>query len=316
MNRVLVLGAGQIGTFAARALAEAGCTVVAADLHPAFEYFARFGPCSGGKLVVADIVDSAALCALIKAHEVDAIVLSAGVTSGATVRARWEAWKTDVDGAAVVAAAAVATQVKRLIFVSSFAVYGRPAADLLTEMTPLAPLSEYGRRKLAAELALVPFGQRGLDIRILRPCGIYGPLRLGSGSHSGRFIEAVLRHASQGRDLTIRVSPTTTDEYLYVKDLARAIALVTLCDADRPALVFNVGAGKKTTAQDLCLALQQVVPNVSLTVETVDTNVDTNDDRPMPPLDVSRIRQFCGFAPQYSLAAGLADYLQEARLQS
>src|SRR5713101_2626759 len=208
MQRVLVLGAGQVGTFAARAIAEQGVSIVAADLAPTPGYFARFGPVADAELVTADICDFDAITALIRTYTVDAIVLCAGLVGEACARDAQRAWEMNVHGARQVAQSALCTGVERLIFISSLAVYGRPAVDRICETVPLQPQSEYGRTKAAAEGILASFRDKGLDVRILRPCGTYGPLRLGMGSQSARFMESVLLCAVNRRELTIQASQT------------------------------------------------------------------------------------------------------------
>jgi nucleoside-diphosphate-sugar epimerase len=285
MRNVLILGAGQVGTFACRSIADEGGTVVAADLAPAPGYFARFGPTGSAALIRGDIRNAAEIDALIQTYAVEAIVLCAGAVGVACERDADAAWQVNVDGTRQVAQAALRNGVRRHI----------------------DPQSEYGRTKAAAEKELCSFRKEGLDVRILRPCGIYGPLRLGTGSHSARFVEAVLFGAVNDRVVTIEASPTTSDEYLYVKDLGRAIALATLRDTDSPEFVFNVGSGSKTTAEDLRSALQQVVPGARVASKIAANGAD----EPMPPLDVSRIKKTFGFAPRYGLVEGLGDYLQE-----
>jgi UDP-glucose 4-epimerase len=307
MLTVLVLGAGQVGTFAARAIAEAGAHVIAADLHPAGRYFARFGP-KDAQLTIVDILDSLAVGELIRASGADTVVLSAGLTGEASARDPRRAWQVNVAGASAVASAALDAGVRRLIFISSFAVYGRPALDRIDETVLPQPRSEYGRTKAAAEHSLSPFRDRGLDVRILRPCGIYGPPRPSGGSHSARFVESMLLSAATRHHITIEASQASADEYLYVKDLGRAIAFAARCDTDSPESVFNVGSGRKATAQDLSSALQRIVPDLQV---TINTPPDADPGRPLAPLDVSRIRTVFGFEPRYALAEGLADYVRE-----
>jgi UDP-glucose 4-epimerase len=312
MSGVLVLGTGQVGTFVTRAIVEEGISVIAADLAPMPGYFARFGHDRSAKLVKADILDFDSVSTLMRVHAVDSVVLTASLIGKACDLDVERAWTVNVHGARVVAQAAVSTGVKRLVFVSSLAVYGRPTVDRITENASVRPLSEYGRTKLAAENVITSFRDDGLDVVILRPCGIYGPLRLGTGSHSARFIQTVLMRTMNGDEFAIKAADNTADEYLYAKDVGRAIALSALQENNSREFVFNVGAGRKTTAEDLRSALQQVVPNARITIEIV----SSGHGPPMAPLEASRISQVFGFEPRYNLIEGLSDYIKEARLLS
>jgi UDP-glucose 4-epimerase len=309
MPHTLILGAGQAGTFVAKAVAEAGKTVVAADIDPAPGYFARFGPRTEAQILKADILDRETIMGIIKAFRIQNIILSAGPVGAACAKDPKRAWQTNVEGAKVVAEAALTIGIRRLVFISSLAVYGGAAGGPISESTPIQPLSEYGRTKAAAEAELDRFREKGLDIRIIRPCGIYGPVRFNHGSQSAQFIEAVLFSAATRRQVTIKALPEASDEYLYARDLGRAVAMVSLREPMLPEYVFNVGWGKKTTIHDLLEAVAQVVPGVEVGIEIEGSHFE----KVMGPLDVSRIRQAFDFEPQYDLVKGLADYLQEAR---
>src|SRR5262249_6737713 len=149
------LGAGQVGTFAARALAEEGATVVAADLDPAPGYFARFGPAEQAELVTADIRDTEAVRTIVEDPAVDTVVRCAGLVREACARDPQKAWEVNVDGAEHIAQTSLRTGVGRLVYLSSFAVYGQPGGARVPESAPLCPRSEYGRTKVAAEARLV-----------------------------------------------------------------------------------------------------------------------------------------------------------------
>jgi UDP-glucose 4-epimerase len=308
MSSALIFGAGLIGTFAARYLVEAGIKVVAADLDPVPDYFARFGSKQNVELVSCDMLNPTSISTLLTTHKVDAIVLTAGLTGKICALDPKRAWEVNVNGTKTVAQCALDAGVKRLIFISSFAVYGNPNVDRITETVLPQPISEYGRTKVAAEEVLTTFRNRGLDVFILRPCGIYGLLRPGClGSHSGQFIQSVLFQGLSKGEVTIESTSTIADEYLYVKDLARAITLVTLCDRQLSEFIFNVGSGQKTTVKDLCLALKRVLPKVRVNLEII----DGNDTPPIPPLDISRLQKILDFQLEYDLTKGLNNYLQE-----
>jgi UDP-glucose 4-epimerase len=299
-----VLGGGQVGTFAARAIAEQGGAVTTADAEPLPEYFARFGPQPAGVLVRADIRHYTALTALLQQSGADVIVLAAGMTHAACASDARTAWRVNVDGARTVARAALDHRVKRLVFVSSFDVYGRPSVDQMPESLPLSTKSVYGRTKVAAETALCSLRSRGLDVRVLRPCGLFGPVRAGGGSRSAQLITLLLLYAVNGRPLTIDAEGTLPDEYLYIKDLAGAIARAALGEHDVEHAVFNVGSGRTTTIEDLCAAVRAVVPTAQFTI-----NSRPGRPRSAAPLDISRVRDSLGFEPRYSLVEGLADYV-------
>ncbi len=310
MRRVLICGVGQVGAFAARAIAKMGAHVMALDLNPSTAFLKKYGPSDKATLIVGDVLNAALVETLIEIHSIDTIVLSIGLNNENSKPNDDAVWKINVGSCESIAIAARKKRGLRVVFLSSFAVYGGVKANGLQEGRPLNPQSTYGRAKVAAENHLIRYHNRELDVRILRPCGIYGPRPNGTGSRSSSLIDMLLAHAINGITLTVRTSKDSADEYLYVKDLSRAIALTALQDTGSSDFIFNVGMGKKTMIPDLLSAVQHVIPASSFRVEIE----PTNGSYEIPPLDVSRIRRAFGFGARYSLVEGLHDYLKTVSL--
>jgi UDP-glucose 4-epimerase len=303
MATVLVLGAGQIGTFTAHELAAAGASVVVADARPAPRFFARFGP-PATELARVDALDRAAVRRLVRRHRVDIVVFAAGLDAAASAVNPEAAWRVHSGGADAAAEAAVTGGATRFVLVSSFAVYGDPAIGPIPETAPLAPRSVYGHSKVAAEQVVRKASTRGLDVRIARPCGVYGPNRPGFGSRATRVIDGVLAAALARREGVLTTVRVATDEYLYVRDVARALSLIAL-DGGSSEAVFNLGAGMLTKPRALRTAVESVLPASGGVVESA----KAGDAGVGFPLDIARARNVLGFRPRYNLELGLADYL-------
>lgn len=303
----LVLGTGLVGTFTARALEERGSTVVAADLAPSPGYFTRFGPDVRTPLLTIDILDGAAVRSVLERFAIECVVLAAGRNGGASAADVSDARLVNVDGPCSVAREALATGVHRLVFISSFAVYGNPAVDLLREDLRLTPKTEYGRMKVAAEEALDRYRGGELDLVILRPCGVYGPVdRPARAGHAARLFSSALGQAVAG-ELVLRASAGAGDEYIYVKDLARAVALVARCTLPGRDRVFNVGAGSLTMPKEILEALDTLIPGARLSLEW-----DVGQpERSRAPLDIERLRRAFAFEPRFSITDGLRDQIME-----
>jgi UDP-glucose 4-epimerase len=304
MGAVLVLGAGQVGTFAARRLAEDGADVVAADVLPAAGFFARFGPLEA-ELAVADLLDPVVITALIRRHRVAVVVVAAGLDAESCRRDPATAWRVNARGPALAAAAALAGGASRLVLVSSFAVYGRSACGPIAETAPLAARSVYGRSKAAAEAAVLKLARSRLDVRIVRPCSVYGPSRPGFGSQATRVLDQVLLAVMGGQTAPSPAMFVAEEEYIYVKDLARALSLVALGSRLPRYIVFNVGAGATTDADSLRKAIERALPGRRIPLAPPASPADGRRF----PLDVSRVREALAFEPSFDLAHGLSDYL-------
>jgi UDP-glucose 4-epimerase len=98
-------------------------------------------------------------------------------------------------------------------------------------------------------------------------------------------------------------APDDGSDWCYVKDCARAIALLQTAPSLRHR-VYNVGSGIATRNRELVAIGRRLVP---------DADLPPFEGSPAPPpvaaLDVTRLRDDTGYAPLFSVEAGLADYL-------
>lgn len=101
--------------------------------------------------------------------------------------------RINVDGTRNVLEGALATRVRRVVHCSTGGVHGHIEHPPANENAPFAPGDIYQRTKLEAELLASRFGrERGLDVVVARPIGIYGPgdtrfLKMFRGIARGRF---------------------------------------------------------------------------------------------------------------------------------
>ncbi|MBX3439322.1 MAG: NAD-dependent epimerase/dehydratase family protein, partial [Planctomycetaceae bacterium] len=105
--------------------------------------------------------------------DIDTVLYAVGFdrTSGRTHR------EVSCNGLANVLAE-IASRACRIIFISSSSVYGQTSGEWVDEDSPCEPVRENGRICLDAERLVGESGTAGLDARILRLSGIYGPGRL------------------------------------------------------------------------------------------------------------------------------------------
>lgn len=100
-------------------------------------------------------------------------------------------YDTNVGGAIHAVALAEACGIEAMVFSSSISVYG-PSEDVLTEASPLKPVSAYGRSKRLAELIHEQWLRNGSRRRlvIVRPGVIFGP---GEGGNYSQLAKALRR---------------------------------------------------------------------------------------------------------------------------
>lgn len=227
MRLLLTGGTGFVGPAAARALAAAGhrvrCLVRrTSDLGPLTSAGADV------ELVIGDVVDPASLPAALDGCE--AVVHLAGLTKTVKPAAYYR-----VNGAGTenLAAAAAAAGVKRFVHCSTLAVAGPMAPDRpIREEDPPAPVSHYGRSKLAAEEAVRRYADR-FEAVIVRPPIVYGP-------RDRDFFE-IFKLARLGVAPKPGLAGDKRYSMIYVDDLARGVALAL--EKGKPAGPAADGSG-------------------------------------------------------------------------
>src|SRR3989454_2027202 len=85
----------------------------------------------------------------------------------------------NVGGTENVLRAADDAGVRRVVLVSSTAVYGVPEKHPIEEDDPLVGVGHYGESKIEAERVALGFHGRGLPVVVVRPKTFLGPQRLG-----------------------------------------------------------------------------------------------------------------------------------------
>ena len=152
----------------------------------------------------------------------------------------------NVAGTANVLAAALEARVRRVILISSTAVYGVPDRHPIHETDPLVGVGWYGESKFDAEQLATAFGRRGLDVVIVRPKTFVGPERLG-------VFEILFDWIREGRRIPILGRGGNRYQLLAVEDLVDAV--VRTFDAPVGGEALNVGAGSFGTVRDDLQAL-------------------------------------------------------------
>lgn len=136
--------------------------------------------------------------------------------------------------------AALGAKVRKVIYVSSSAVFGVPKSNPVTEETPPAPGEAYGRAKLEAEILSQDYAKRGLDVTVIRPRTIMGHGRLG-------IFQILYEWIREGCNVPVFGRGDNIYQFVHADDLAEACILATA----RPgATIYNCGAAKFGTMRD------------------------------------------------------------------
>jgi UDP-glucose 4-epimerase len=140
--------------------------------------------------------------------------------------------------------------VRRVVQVSSGAIYGDQGEQPLKEnMTP-NPRSPYAVSKLAAEFYVNTIGDLwDIETVSLRVFNAYGPGQHLPPSHPP-VVPNFLRQAQRGGSLVVHGDGSQTRDYVYVDDVVSAlVAASTAPNLD--GMVINIGSGVETPVRDL-----------------------------------------------------------------
>ena len=230
-------GSGFLGINLIRWLLARGVKAIRSlDLLP-FDYPEKNSPFI--RTVIGDVRDKTAVEAILKGcRSVVHCAAALPLCSEEEIRS------TDIDGARIVAEAAVDAQISRFIYISSTAVYGIPDHHPLIETDRLEGVGPYGESKIIAEGIVRKLDSEAFAVCILRPKSFVGPERLG-------VFALLYDWAYTGHGFPMIGSGKNRYQLLDVEDLCDAIGLALTHPETRAIRdTFNVGAAEFTTMRE------------------------------------------------------------------
>lgn len=223
-------GSGYFGCLLTARLREAGERVRVLDISDTPDRPADV------ELVQADIRDVAAVKRALQG--VDVVHHNVALVPLAKDRAAF--WSVNRDGTGVLLAAALEAGVRKVLHMSSSAVFGVPPKNPVDDTVAPAPREDYGRAKLAAEDLCQQYRDRGLDVTIIRPRTIMGHGRLG-------IMQILFEWIREGYNVPVLGSGDNLYQFVHADDLADACIKA----AARPGpSTYNIGAGDFTTMRE------------------------------------------------------------------
>jgi UDP-glucose 4-epimerase len=190
--------------------------------------------------------------------------------------------------------------VRRVVFISSGAVYGDRGEQPLSESATPNPRSPYAVSKLAAEYYVSTIGDLwGIETVSLRVFNAYGPGQHLPPSHAP-VIPHYLRQTLRGSTLVMHGDGSQTRDYVYVDDVVTAmISAATAPGINK--MVINIGSGTETSIRDLIRMIMQVL---GVKAEAI-ANPRNDPGVSRMCADLSLAREKLGYNPRFSLEEGL-----------
>src|SRR5882757_5071451 len=290
--------------------------VVAADAA-AVRYFAPVA--DRISIVVADITRPQTWREALAGHDITHIVHGATITPlsrGTAAEAKREpeadnpARIVEVNVMGTVAVldwARTLPKLKRIIYVSSGAVYKHHGPDRPGEPLPedgyVMPRRLYGISKLASELITERYGDLfGLSTASVRPSSVYGTMDRLTASRNFRHVPNRLAHMALDGVRRVRVNTLdAVGDYIHVEDVAAGIVSLLRARTLRYS-AYNLAAGTTATIGDLVGWIAEKVPGFHAEITAAD-GADILQDAALTDgmwgaYDISRIAAETGWKPR------------------
>jgi UDP-glucose 4-epimerase len=279
MKTILITGgAGYIGSHACVEFLDAGYDIVVLDnlCNSSAESLVRVRELTGMDFpfVQADIRDRAALDAVFRDHDIDAVIHFAGLKAvGESVAKPLLYYDNNIGGSVTLFEAMQAAGVKTVVFSSSATVYGDPATVPIREDFPVgATTNPYGRGKLIVEQILgdVAVADPAWHIALLRyfnPVGAHKSGRIGEDPRgTPNNLMPYISQVAVGRREHLNVfgndyptpDGTGVRDYIHVVDLAQGhVKAVEKLDEGPGVRIWNLGTGHGYSVVEMARAFEK-----------------------------------------------------------
>lgn len=202
-----------------------------------------------------DICDKENVHHVISTRQPDVVINCAAYTAVDNCETETEqAWKVNANGPENIAKS-LQEREGRLIHISTDYVFdgNKPSTESYSESDPTAPLSEYGKSKLAGEQAI---GKHSNNYLILRTAWLYG-------WQGNNFLKTMLRLALANPTLERKVVNDQYGSLTWTATLARQIQ--KLLSSDMQGIVHATAEGSSTWYEGACYFLDAMKVPYNLT---------------------------------------------------
>jgi UDP-glucose 4-epimerase len=290
--KTLVTGsAGFIGTHVSRALLDEGFEVTGYDQ--------RESSVPEIETVVGDLLDAETLTGAVRGQDVVVHIGAIGDVYLAATNPELAA-AVNVTGSTNIALAAEAAGA-RVVYASTWEVYGEPVYEPVDEKHPCEPDHPYNITKLGGERMLLACDRlRGVPVLALRMGTAYG-----LGMRPNSVFEIFIEKARNGEPITIQGDGSQGRQFTHVRDIARAF--VAAAKSEVRGMPLNVVSPEMISIKQLA----------DMVTERFPTEVTYGQPRPgdVAPSYVSaaRIEEVLGWKAEVSFEEGMAELLSVDR---
>ena len=210
--------------------------------------------------------------------------------------------RTNIEGARVLADAAMRHKIKRFVQVSTDEVYGSLGkTGLFTEQTPLSPNSPYSASKAAADLLLLAYHHTfNFPILVTRCSNNYGPYQFPE-----KLIPLFVTNLLEDKKVPVYGDGMQVRDWIHVEDHCRAILAVI--EQGSIGEVYNVGGENEQYNIDITGLILKHLGKDETYIEHVTDRL--GHDRRYA-IDAGKIKQQIGWEPQVKFEEGMSQTIE------
>jgi nucleoside-diphosphate-sugar epimerase len=296
-------GCGYIGSELIRKLYQDGKTPVSYDILPIPNSLLDLK--DKVKFLRGDVRNLTGLINTLKNENIECIIHPVSLLVADSQENPVSAYEINIGGTVNILEAARIMDVKRVVYLSSAAVYGGSAkVEHIPEEYPLNPVTLYGATKVACEHFGINYAKNyGIDFVSLRLSYVWGPGRKRGVDKLATIVENPIH------GLAAKVSGGSQKyEPIYMKDVIKAIVLA--CYAPKTEhRIFNIGSEEMIT-------LQEVADMVKENIRDAEIEISPGYDLCITDracIDISKAREELGYEVDFKMGKALKDYIGQIR---
>lgn len=306
MNVFVTGGAGYVGSHCVKALLAAGHRATVFDNLSAGH---RKAVDPRAAFIQGDLARPDEIRAALDTAPFDAVMhFAAYLNVGESVQQPLKYYRNNVANTLHLLEAVHAAGIRRFVFSSTCAVYGRPTRLPITEDLPLEPINPYGATKLAVERMLADcaaaWGLGAVALRYFNAAGASSDGSIGEDHDPELHLIPLVLQVALGRRDSLHVfgddyptpDGTCVRDYIHVEDLAAAHVLALERMAPGRFVGYNVGTGRGHSVLEVIQAARAVTGHAIPVVRAA----RRPGDPPVLYADSDKLRRELGWSPQHT----------------
>ena len=306
MSVMVTGGTGFIGNRIIRKLLEKGEEVICFDLAPPRENLQPF--LDRIKIYRGDVTQIPHLLEAINFHDVDRIIHMAALLPPDTEDRPHFGMQVNIQGTNNVFEVGRWTNMKRIVYASSIAVYGVQETfgdRLINEDDLSAPINMYGMTKAANDFAAAKYRSNfDMDIRGVRICTVFGHGRI--TGMTGMIGGLLMSLPAIGKSVEMDFDPEEPSPMIHAEDAAEIFVQVAL--ADKLNHPVYISGGHLATIREMADLVKSIIPDAQITM----------GNRPVPhvyKVDHSRMLADIGYEMP-PLRSRVLEHINDARIEA